>query len=205
MKKCLIFVAGVNPGHVRDGKYIEKILKHYFDVKIVNLMDISSVNFDFYDIIIVNTSLEGIQDNDLLRFFDYMHSVNKTLLFLHEACIYNRKLLCFKEALGVRFSTHKEYEEFEVEVVQDHWLTQNINKTFCISDELYILDDKSYFPKSCDTIFLREKTTHTIVGYERINEISNSRVIYISLGHNEDELQANDSYCMLMKNLRILA
>ena len=205
MKKCLIFVAGVNPGHVRDGKKIEKILKRYFDVKIVNLMNISSVNLYIYDIIIINTSLEGTQDDDLLLLLDYMHSANKTLLLLHEACIFNRNLLCFKEALGVRFSIHKVYEEFEVEVAQNHWLTQNINKTFRISDELYILDDKSYFPKSCDKVFLREKTTHTIVGYERTNEISNSRVIYISLGHNEDEVHANDSYCMLLKNLRFIA
>ena len=109
MKKCLIFVAGVHPGHVRNGRYIEIILKHFFDVKIVNLLNISSVNLDIYDIIIINTSLEGTQDDDLLLLLDYMHSADKTLLFLHEACIYNRIMLCFKETLGVRFSIHKEY------------------------------------------------------------------------------------------------
>lgn len=201
-RKCLVIIGGVNPGHTRSLDFWEKVIGDYFEIMSAEVGRILCVDIKRADLLIVYTSLEGAMDEEIHEIYTFVRIPEKVLLVMHEGCIYNKKLMYFKNLIGVRFTRHNEYGIQRIESCGDHILLNKVSDSFMIKDELYILDSKSCNINPKDNIFLKDKVNNIIVGYERTTDY-NSKILFISLGHNEKDMLECKDLLQIFQNLQI--
>ncbi len=202
-RKCLVIIGGINPGHKRSLYFWENVIGDFFQIKTVEVGKILRSNIIKADLLIIYTSLEGAEDEEIHEIYQFIKISGKVLLVLHEGCIYNKKLSYFKNLIGVRFTRHYDYSIQTIKRCGDHILLNKVSESFEIKDELYILDKKSYNINSDDRIFLKNEVYNTVVGYERKTKYK-SLILFISLGHEEKDILECDDLIQIFKNLRIL-
>jgi|GEM_PF-780824 len=87
----------------------------------------------------------------------------------------------FFEMIGSRFTTHEEFGRFEVEVTQDHPVTQGIT-SFSTDDEPY---EFSWAGVPGEVLAVRKKASGETVPVVYVKEVGKGRVCYIALGHDQ--------------------
>lgn len=189
MKQCLVVIGGYNPGHLRAPSscvFLPQGLEYSF----YDLNDCDFQDLEKYDCMIVFTSLESANTIQLNRIMEFSERDNRILLFIHEACIFERNNEAFKHFIGIRFKSHNPYGEFMVQKSSQSPILNGCSDIFCVSDELYFYDKKSFL---CDSeIMLKEKQTRNVIMFSKVFSNSHSILYYISIGHDCNTLASKD-------------
>lgn len=187
MLEMLIVTGGLNPGHTRNTAWVEKLFESYYEITTICLAEMEEINIFDFGILFVFTSLESATDNQLHLITSYSNSNDKTLFFLHEAAIYNRNNKCFLNCIGVRYKEHGNYKKMKIQICDSIDCQKIGENSFLICDELYSFDLEPPIFDRGEQAILRESVTKKVVGYKRLNEF-NTKVIYISIGHDDSTL-----------------
>lgn len=189
MKKCLVIIGGYNPGHNRK---IDSCLFLPIGYKYV-FCDLNFYDFRNavkYDCLIIFTSLESATPEQLFYITEYAKVENRKLLFIHEACIYDRANSSFRKFLGVRFKYHDPYGKIGVVKCSKASALIGCSDQFYVFDELYYYDESVSWDL-CE-ILLRDSHTENVLMYSKVFEGSGSIIYYISIGHDKSSLNSKN-------------